>query len=66
MGLESDSINNYDKINNVQGKTKDVLDNIELNFKETFGSIPKSIMKFKKDKVLMDLIDWDNSELGQI
>lgn len=37
-----------------------------IHFKEVFGEIPKSIMKFDKDKFLMDLIDNDNSDLGKI
>lgn len=57
----------YEKKKDVEGKTKEVLESVkEINFKEQFGQIPKSIMKFKKDKFLMDLIDWDGSDLGKI
>ena len=57
----------YDKNKNVEGKTKDILESVRgLNFKEHFGCIPKSIMKFKKEPKLMELIDWDNSELGKV
>ena len=57
----------YDKKKDVSGKIKEVLDSVsDINFKEQFGQIPKSIMKFKKDKELMELIDWDNSELGKV
>jgi DNA modification methylase len=38
----------------------------DIDFKKTFGEVPKSIMKFKKDKFLMDLIGNDDSELGKI
>lgn len=38
----------------------------DINFKQTFDGIPKSIMKFNKDQFLMDLIDNDNSELGKV
>jgi DNA modification methylase len=38
----------------------------DIDFKRTFGEVPKSIMKFKKDKFLMDLIGNDDSELGKV
>lgn len=56
----------YSKDKDVEGKTKEILDEVGINFKEQFGQIPKSIMNFKKDKELMELIDWDNSEIGQV
>jgi DNA modification methylase len=57
----------YEKKKNIEGKTKEILDSAKnFNFKDRFGSIPKSIMTFKKDKELMELIDWDNSEIGKI
>jgi len=58
---------NYNKKENVTGKTKEILDSArDFNFKDRFGTIPKSIMKFKKTEELMSLIDYDNSELGKI
>tara|TARA_Y100000034_G_C6841403_1_gene380751 strand:+ start:211 stop:1119 length:909 start_codon:yes stop_codon:yes gene_type:complete len=57
----------YSKKQNITGKTKKLLDdNKDFNFKERFGGIPKSIMKFKKSKKLMNLIEYDNSELGKV
>lgn len=57
----------YNKISDVTGKTKEILDsNKDFNFKERFGCIPKSIMKFKKSEELMKLIDYDNSEIGKV
>lgn len=48
----------YNKNKDVEGRTKEILDGVkDINFKEHFGQIPKSIMKFKKDPELMDLID---------
>jgi DNA modification methylase len=38
----------------------------DIDFKETFNGIPKSIMKFGKDPKLMDLIGDDDSELGKV
>ena len=38
----------------------------DIDFKETFNGIPKSIMKFNKDPKLMDLIGDDDSELGKV
>lgn len=38
----------------------------DIHFKQVFGGIPKSIMKFDKDKFLMDLIDSDDNDLGKI
>lgn len=38
----------------------------DIDFKETFNGIPKSIMKFGKDPKLMDLIGGDDSELGKV
>jgi DNA modification methylase len=38
----------------------------DIHFKQVFEGIPKSIMKFNKDKFLMDLIDDDDSDLGKI
>ncbi len=57
----------YSKEKDLQGKVADKLNSIkDFNFKERFGTIPKSIMKFKKTEDLMNLIDWDNSEIGKI
>lgn len=56
----------YDKQNNLKGKLADKLKSVELNFKNEFGEIPKSIMKFKKSDKLMALIDYDNSDIGKI
>ena len=57
----------YEKTADLTGKTADLINAAkDFNFKERFGGIPKSIMKFKKSKVLMDLIDGDNSEIGKI
>jgi DNA modification methylase len=38
----------------------------DIDFKETFNGIPKSIMKFGKDPKLMDLIGGDDSDLGKV
>jgi DNA modification methylase len=38
----------------------------DINFKEKFGGIPKSIMKFGKDPNLMDMIGEDETDLGVI
>lgn len=38
----------------------------DFNFKERFGCIPKSIMKFGKDKVLQELISCDDSRLQSL
>jgi DNA modification methylase len=57
---------NYQKKNNVSGKTKERLDLVDFNLKETFGEIPKSIMDFKKTKELMELIDWDTNDLRSV
>lgn len=38
----------------------------DIDFKETFNGIPKSIMKFNKDPKLMDLIGGDDSDLGKV
>ena len=57
----------YNKEKDLTGKVAKALNkNKDFNFKDRFGSMPKSIMKFKKSKELMGLIDWDNSELGKI
>jgi len=57
----------YDKEKDLTGKVAEALNSAkDFNFKERFGEIPKSIMKFKKSKELMELIDWDDSELGKI
>ena len=57
----------YEKNNDLTGKSKEALDSVgDFNFKDRWGQIPKSIMKFKKTKELMELIDWDSSELGQV
>jgi DNA modification methylase len=57
----------YSKKNDLKGKVAEALNrNKDFNFKERFGVIPKSIMKFKKSDELMQLIDWDDSELGKI
>ncbi len=57
----------YTKKSDIKGKVANILDtNKDFNFKDRFGEIPKSIMKFKKSKKLMELIDWDSSELGKI
>lgn len=57
----------YKKTSDLTGKVAEALNrNKDFNFKERFGVIPKSIMKFKKSEELMNLIDWDNSELGKV
>ena len=57
----------YKKNADLKGKVAEALNNNkDFNFKERFGVIPKSIMKFKKSEELMNLIDWDDSELGKI
>lgn len=57
----------YKKTKNLTGKSAEAINkNKDFNFKERFGTIPKSIMKFKKSDDLMSLIDWDNSELGKV
>ncbi len=38
----------------------------DINFKDRFNGIPKSIMKFGKDPKLMDLIGGDDSEIGKV
>jgi DNA modification methylase len=37
-----------------------------INFVDTFGEIPKSIMKFKKSDELMKLIEFDDFEFGKV
>lgn len=36
----------------------------DINFKDCFGGIPKSVMKFGKDSHLMDMIGEDETDLG--
>jgi len=57
----------YEKKENLTGKVAEGIKSIEeINFKERFGTIPKSIMKFKKSKELMELIDYDDSNLRKV
>jgi DNA modification methylase len=56
----------YDKKKNIAGKSAAALEKVDFDLKTRFGCIPKSIMKFSKDKALMELINWDNSEIGMI
>lgn len=56
----------YEKQKDLNNIVSDKLKKVDFNFKERFGSIPKSIMKFKKTDELMDLIDNDDSEIGKI
>lgn len=58
---------NYKKNKDLEGKLAEELKESKeaINIKEEFGTIPKSIMKFKKTKLLMDLIDNDENEISQ-
>lgn len=57
----------YSKKSDIKGKVKEVLDTArDFNFKERFGEIPKSVMNFKKSKELMELIEYDSSDIGKI
>ena len=57
----------YNKKKDLTGKVAKEIDKIRhINFKELFGGIPKSVIKFMKDKELMKLIDYDNSEIGKV
>jgi DNA modification methylase len=58
----------YTKKSDLKGKLAEDLKKSaeELNIKEEFGSIPKSIMKFKKSKILMDLINNDDNDIAKI
>jgi DNA modification methylase len=58
--------NNYERDKKLSGNMADRLASCEVNFKETFGGIPKSIMKFKKSKELMSLIDYDDTEVAKV
>jgi|GEM_PF-6359260 len=54
----------YKKNFNLSGKLADELKKTreEINIKNEFGTIPKSIMTFKKSKILMNLIENDNQD----
>ena len=54
----------YKKNSNLSGKLADELKKTreEINIKNEFGTIPKSIMIFKKSKILMNLIENDNQD----